>query len=423
MSNLTETSTFDAGVYQLALTDIVQGGPGGVSNMPQQNLANRTRWLYNNTLPLTAGASWAMTGPIYGLNAEFARIIADQGVISGYRADGLVRTGYLQFGNLSGAISIVAEGASMAFSVLTGGAERWRTTATGQVLFGATTSLTGSNVEVTGTLGLAMTTGTVSGIVGVSSQADFFTADTNKRIHNYGLTWKQFSDALSGPSAALSGFGGIRLFTGSTERLRIDVNGLVGLAGPSSGARLDINGSTAGAQQVVLTRGASDTNFQLTAFNGAGSTPSSEHARFGLQYAGVGMAAGLSFLRGGTTTDGTLAFVTSNAAQAFIDASGNAGFGGLSPGEKVYVAGAIRSTVGLNLSTGSVYTSTNVLAMVATLGNGLWLGANNVATIQVDATGGHVGIASAPGAAALTVGGDITSSTNLNIAAGSINWR
>jgi hypothetical protein len=45
MANLSESSTFDAGVYQLELTDPVIGGPSGISNAPLKNLANRTKYL------------------------------------------------------------------------------------------------------------------------------------------------------------------------------------------------------------------------------------------------------------------------------------------------------------------------------------------------------------------------------------------
>lgn len=45
MSNLVETSNFDANVYQIAISDQVIGGPGGVSNTQAQQLANRTRYL------------------------------------------------------------------------------------------------------------------------------------------------------------------------------------------------------------------------------------------------------------------------------------------------------------------------------------------------------------------------------------------
>ena len=45
MSNLAETATWDAGVYQIEETDPVQGGANGVDNAPHKNLANRTSYL------------------------------------------------------------------------------------------------------------------------------------------------------------------------------------------------------------------------------------------------------------------------------------------------------------------------------------------------------------------------------------------
>lgn len=45
MANLAESSTFDAGVYQIETTDPVIGGPSGVTNTPLKSLANRTRYL------------------------------------------------------------------------------------------------------------------------------------------------------------------------------------------------------------------------------------------------------------------------------------------------------------------------------------------------------------------------------------------
>ena len=45
MANLTETSTYEAGIYQLETSDPALGGAGGVLNTPPRQLANRTRWL------------------------------------------------------------------------------------------------------------------------------------------------------------------------------------------------------------------------------------------------------------------------------------------------------------------------------------------------------------------------------------------
>lgn len=45
MANLPESSTYEAGIYQLETTDPVQGGVSGISNQQGKQLANRTRWL------------------------------------------------------------------------------------------------------------------------------------------------------------------------------------------------------------------------------------------------------------------------------------------------------------------------------------------------------------------------------------------
>ncbi len=41
MTNLTETASWESGIYRLEVTDPVQGGPGGISNVQAQQLANR----------------------------------------------------------------------------------------------------------------------------------------------------------------------------------------------------------------------------------------------------------------------------------------------------------------------------------------------------------------------------------------------
>ena len=53
MANLTETSRWEAGIYQWETSDPVQGGPNGIDNRPTRELANRTRWLYDNKLGKT----------------------------------------------------------------------------------------------------------------------------------------------------------------------------------------------------------------------------------------------------------------------------------------------------------------------------------------------------------------------------------
>lgn len=66
MANLPESSTFDAGVYQIETTDPVIGGPSGVTNTPLKNLANRTKYLKDQVDSLASTkaplASPALTG-------------------------------------------------------------------------------------------------------------------------------------------------------------------------------------------------------------------------------------------------------------------------------------------------------------------------------------------------------------------------
>lgn len=66
MANLPESTTYDAGVYQLETTDPVVGGPSGVSNAPLKNLANRTNYLKAHVDAIEAAyapkASPAFTG-------------------------------------------------------------------------------------------------------------------------------------------------------------------------------------------------------------------------------------------------------------------------------------------------------------------------------------------------------------------------
>ena len=45
MTNLTETPTYEAGIYQLETTDPVVGGPNGIDNLQAKQLANRTAYL------------------------------------------------------------------------------------------------------------------------------------------------------------------------------------------------------------------------------------------------------------------------------------------------------------------------------------------------------------------------------------------
>jgi microcystin-dependent protein len=49
MANLPETATWEAGIYQIEVTDPVQGGVNGVTNTPLKQLVNRTAYLKTQT--------------------------------------------------------------------------------------------------------------------------------------------------------------------------------------------------------------------------------------------------------------------------------------------------------------------------------------------------------------------------------------
>lgn len=55
MANLSETQTYEPGIYQLETTDKLMGGAEGISNRQGAQLANRTAWLKANSLMASPG--------------------------------------------------------------------------------------------------------------------------------------------------------------------------------------------------------------------------------------------------------------------------------------------------------------------------------------------------------------------------------
>ena len=81
MANITESSTFDANVYQIETTDQVLGGAGGIANIQGQQLANRTRYLYNqynsllSALPQNA-RNTVLTGKFNTASGDYELLIS-----------------------------------------------------------------------------------------------------------------------------------------------------------------------------------------------------------------------------------------------------------------------------------------------------------------------------------------------------------
>lgn len=80
MATLTDTSTWETGVYQLETTDPVQGGAGGMSNCQPQQLANRTKKLYDTMADrgiFVNPAEQAFVGQPVVVSATFEGTVAD----------------------------------------------------------------------------------------------------------------------------------------------------------------------------------------------------------------------------------------------------------------------------------------------------------------------------------------------------------
>lgn len=81
MANVTETSDFEAGIYQLETTDPVEGGSLGIANAQAKGLANRTRWLYdqiaiiNNWIATVKFLLFLRKGTVTVGNVEIDKII------------------------------------------------------------------------------------------------------------------------------------------------------------------------------------------------------------------------------------------------------------------------------------------------------------------------------------------------------------
>lgn len=107
MANQPETPTYDAGVYQLEITDPVQGGVGGTSNVPLINLANRTAWLKLQVdalssavaaraliaSPAFTGTPTAPTPPAGTNNTQIATMEALQAALGGPLTKSVAGTG------------------------------------------------------------------------------------------------------------------------------------------------------------------------------------------------------------------------------------------------------------------------------------------------------------------------------------------
>ena len=126
--------------------------------------------------------------------------------------------------------------------------------------------------------------------------------------------------------------GVVQFFTNSIERVRIAADGSVGIGKTNPAYLLDIESATAGAIRVVTASG----NANLLLQTNAGGT-----AILDLQ-----TVAGLNRIIGGSGGTSNLSFQTASTERLRIDAAGNTGIGITAPLAKLDVSGSIRTSVG-----------------------------------------------------------------------------
>jgi hypothetical protein len=164
------------------------------------------------------------------------------------------------------AFSIAVLAASVAAQTVTGSG----TTNTVPVFTGSST-VGNSPITVSGSnVGIEMTVPNSSlpqtdPVIGSAFAADSETfADGSATAYHYGLTWADFSNGTAGPSAMLSGFGGVNLYTGGLRRMTVGLNGNIGIGTASPVKVLEVNVPHATNQDNEIRIG----SYYASAFNG-----------------------------------------------------------------------------------------------------------------------------------------------------------
>lgn len=191
MANLQETSTWEAGIYQLETSDPVMGGENGIDNRAPRQLANRTLWLKNelarkigivnsdklgktenavSASKLATARTLAITGDGTGQanfdgsdNANIALTLANSGVTAGsynsvtVDAKGRVTAGLTQTHGL-----VTATSATGTTNTATTNTNTFLNIVASGV---GTASSVGSSTQITGTNGITVSSDTAGKVI------------------------------------------------------------------------------------------------------------------------------------------------------------------------------------------------------------------------------------------------------------------
>jgi hypothetical protein len=185
---------------------------------------------------------------------------------------------------------------------------------------------------------------TVTGSEFTSSPLDTFT-DPPYTMSHYGLTWGDFSGGTVGPSAMLSGYGGINLYTFGTRRLTITVGGNLGIGTSTPDHKLTvIDGEIASMGKT--------SGFRVFSGNGddANGAP-----WYGLGLSTLNLSGNAAFAGLTTQLAGYygLNFQTATGQMVMRSDNGYVGIGTMSPISMLDVAGQIHAAGGIVFPDGS----------------------------------------------------------------------
>jgi hypothetical protein len=163
----------------------------------------------------------------------------------------------------------------------------------------------------------------------------------NSQVANFGTT-----NGGTGSARALA------FLTGNAERIRIDTTGNVGIGTTTPSQLLTVSKTQAGASTIVKVENVSTTNNSVARFDMATGSANSygiialtetSTGNYTEWSSGAGVTGG-TYITSGTTSAPIVFRQSSSSERMRIDASGNVGIGTSSPGAKLDVNGAARST-------------------------------------------------------------------------------